>query len=107
MRAAHGSVQEPFRLASFARCQAEALGCAKRIIREEWPQRVGSCIHQALKRQVPVGASPSPGGGASSSDQVITRALNWPTASWAAVGQGHEYTKETRCIKPRDIKYNL
>lgn len=44
-------VQDPLRLASFSRCQGEALGCAKRVIREEWPQRVGVSIHEALQRQ--------------------------------------------------------
>lgn len=53
-----GSLQEPAILAVFLRRQQDTLCRAGRVLREEWPQRVGAGIHDALKRQVPETPAP-------------------------------------------------
>lgn len=63
--------QASLRLESFSRCQGDALSRAKRVVREEWPQRVASTVHDALRRQLPEGANASQAGtGTSASEQV-------------------------------------
>ena len=48
---------------------------AKRVVREEWPQRVGSTIHVALRRQLPEDGNASQragvGGGAAAEAQSL------------------------------------
>ncbi len=57
-------LQEPLRLEAFSRCQGEALTRIKRVVREEWPQRVGTKVHDALRRQGAEGAANAAGSSA-------------------------------------------
>lgn len=86
--------QEPLRLEGFSRCQGAALTRAKRVVREEWPQRVGSTVHDALRRQFPEGTNASQGGagGASSQslDQVGERESMCPRQEERSLSQGRK-----------------
>ena len=67
--------QEPLRLEAFSRCQGDALTRVKRVVREEWPQRVGTTVHDALRRQGAEGganAAPSQGTAGSQSLEQVT-----------------------------------
>lgn len=68
--AATVTTQAPLRLEAFSRCQGDALSRAKRVVREEWPQRVASTVHDALRRQqLPEGTNVSNAGTANSSPE--------------------------------------
>ncbi|CAM9230557.1 unnamed protein product, partial [Ectocarpus fasciculatus] len=83
---------EPLRLEAFSRCQGDALMRAKRVVREEWPQRVGSTIHVALRRQLPEDGNASQragvGGGAAAEAQSLDQGATSPKAGGGRGGGG-------------------
>ncbi|CBJ31041.1 dynein heavy chain [Ectocarpus siliculosus] len=87
---------EPLRLEAFSRCQGDALMRAKRVVREEWPQRVGSTIHVALRRQLPEDGNASQragvGGGAAAEAQSLDQGATSPKAGGGRGGGGGDGT---------------